>query len=145
MFPNLRTSENFHIVLWLLKDLCWVMDLHVAGVVMVVPTVAMAVHITWQCRDDIGELLHSLSVVLWIVANSIWMLGEFFLSDSTRPLAAAFFVAGLLTVSWYYVVVLPRRLHAKRQDSKDTLHSLPTSAASLMERKVKRRLNSRHP
>lgn len=115
MFMNLRTSENFHIVLWLLKDLCWVMDLHLAGVIMVVPTVAMAVYITWQCRHDIGELLHSASVVLWILANSTWMLGEFFMNDGTRPVAAAFFILGLLTVSWYYVVLLPCKLREQRQ------------------------------
>lgn len=119
MFLNLRANENFHIVLWLLKDLCWVMDLHLAGVIMVVPTVGMAGWIAWQCRQDAGELLHSLSVVLWILANSVWMIGEFFYDDGTRPLAAAFFVAGLLTVSWYYAVMLPRRMRRARY-TKDT-------------------------
>lgn len=109
MLNDLRSSENFHIVLWLFKDLCWVMDLHLAGVIMVVPTVAMAVHIAWRCRHDLGELLHSLAVVFWILANSVWMIGEFFLNDGTRPLAVTLFVAGLFCVAWFYTVELPRR------------------------------------
>ena len=114
MFPTVRASENLHIVLWLLKDLCWVMDLHLAGVIMIVPTVGMALYITWLCRRDLGELLHCISVVLWILANGTWMIGEFFYNDGTRPIAIVFFVAGLLTVSWYYTVMLPRRRRLAR-------------------------------
>lgn len=109
LFKTVRSSENFHIVLWLVKDLCWVMDLHLAGVVMIAPTVGMAAWIAWRCRTEIGEFLHSLAVVFWITANSTWMIGEFFLNDGTRHLAALFFVAGLLCVGWYYLVILPRR------------------------------------
>lgn len=109
MLRSLRASENFHILLWLLKDLCWVMDLRMLGMVMIVPTVAMAVWIAWRSRSDLGELLHSLAVVLWITANGIWMTGEFFYDDGTRPVVVGFFVAGLLTIMPYYLFVLPRR------------------------------------
>ena len=47
MLRSLRAGENFHILLWLLKDLCWIMDFKVLGMIMVVPTVAMAVWIAW--------------------------------------------------------------------------------------------------
>lgn len=115
MNPSLRANENFHILLWLLKDLCWVLDLKVAGLVMIVPTVAMAMVIAWQCRGDVGELLHAVAVVLWILANGTWMIGEFFFEDGTRPLAAAFFATGLLVVAWYYAVVRPRRRRSERR------------------------------
>jgi hypothetical protein len=107
--PTLRATENFHIVLWLFKDLCWVQDLRLLGTLLIVPTVLMAMWIAWRSRDEIGELLHSLAVVFWILANSTWMLGAFFANDSTRPLATVFFVCGLACVAWYYVIVLPRR------------------------------------
>lgn len=106
---SLRANENFHILLWLVKDLCWVLDLKTAGLVMIIPTVAMAIHIAWRTRSDVGELLHSVAVVLWIMANGTWMIGEFYFQDGTRPLAASFFAAGLACVAWYYVVILPRR------------------------------------
>lgn len=116
MFHSLRASENFHIVLWLFKDICWVMDLKTAGVIMVVPTVAMALHIMWRSRRDTGELLHCIAVVFWIMANSTWMIGEFFYDDGTRPLAIGFFVAGILVVLWYYLVLLPKRMMSAGND-----------------------------
>jgi hypothetical protein len=112
MPTSIRANENFHIVLWLLKDLCWVMDLKVAGLVMIVPTIAMAVYIAWRLRHEAGEFVHSLAVVCWIVANSIWMIGEFFYDDGTRPLTTVFFAAGLLLVLCYYAVIRPRELRA---------------------------------
>lgn len=114
LFKTIRSSENFHIVLWLVKDLCWVMDLHLAGVIMIVPTVAMAAWIAWRCRGDIGEFLHSLAVVFWITANSVWMIGEFFLEDGTRPISAVLFGCGLLCTGWYYAVIRPRLAAAER-------------------------------
>lgn len=114
---TVRSSENFHIVLWLLKDLCWVLDLHTAGVVMIAPTVGMAVWIAWRCRAEIGELLHGLAVVCWILANSVWMIGEFFFEDHSRRIAALFFFAGLACVAWYYLVVLPRDRRAAAVDA----------------------------
>lgn len=116
MIPSLRAKENFHIVLWLFKDLCWVMDLKLAGLMLFVPTVAMAVHIAWQSRSDLGEFLHCLAVVCWILANGTWMIGEFFYEDGTRPLATVFFALGLLSVSWYYLVLLPRSRRSERND-----------------------------
>jgi len=107
--PSIRASENFHIVLWLFKDVCWVQDLRLLGTLMILPTVLMAVWIAWRSREDTGELLHSLAVVCWILANSTWMLGEFFANDGTRPWATVLFMLGLACVLWYYVVVRPRR------------------------------------
>ena len=105
---SIRASENFHIVLWLLKDLCWISGWKVAGMVMITPTVLMAIWIAWRGRGHIGELLHSLAVVLWIMANGVWMTGEFFFEDTIRHLALPFFIAGLLCVAWYYLVLMPR-------------------------------------
>jgi hypothetical protein len=112
--PTLRATENFHIVLWLFKDLCWVQDQKLLGTIMILPTVLTAIWIAWRSRADIGELLHSVAVVCWICANSVWMLGEFFANDRTRPLATVFFVLGLLCVGWYYGVVRPRQ-HMRTQ------------------------------
>ncbi len=109
MLRSLRASENFHIVLWLVKDLCWVMDLKVMGMIMIVPTVLMAMWIAWRSRGDMGELLHSLAVVFWIMANGTWMTGEFFFEDGTRPIAIGFFIAGLLSVLPFYTLLLSRK------------------------------------
>lgn len=109
MLRSIRAAENFHIVLWLLKDLCWVMLWKPLGLALFVPTFCMAAWIAWRSRGERGELLHSLAVVFWILANSTWMLGEFFANDTTRPLATVFFALGLACVAWYYGIVRPRR------------------------------------
>ena len=61
-----RHFENFHIVLWLIKDLCWCTLSKTAGVIMIFPTVALAIFITWLHRHSKVELLHNLAVVLWL-------------------------------------------------------------------------------
>ncbi len=106
---SIRSGENFHILLWLIKDLCWVMDQHLAGTIMIIPTIAMALWLAWRLRHDRGELLHAMAVVCWITANSTWMLGEFFWDDGLRPVVAALFLAGLGCVAWHHLVERPRR------------------------------------
>ena len=98
-----RHFENFHIVLWLVKDLCWCTLSKTIGVVMISPTVALAIYITWLHRNSKVELLHNLAVVFWLFANSIWMIGEFFYNDSMRSIALVFFVLGLATAAYYYI------------------------------------------
>lgn len=107
MIRTVRNGENLHVVLWLLKDLCWIMDLRVVGLVMVLPTVWLALWIAWRARKDRSDLFHGAAVVCWILANSTWMIGEFFMNDGTRPLAVVFFVTGLLLIAWHYLMPRP--------------------------------------
>ncbi len=106
---SVRSGENFHIVLWLLKDVAWILGWKPLGVIMFVPTLAIAVWIAWKSRADIGELLHCVAVVCWISANGIWMIGEFWFDDKKRHVAVPFFIAGLLCLGWYYLAVRPRQ------------------------------------
>lgn len=98
LFEFVRKFENMHIVFWLLKDACWVTDFKVGGVVMIAPTLGLALYLTWRLRADRTERLNNAAVSAWICANSIWMTGEFFFNDSLRPYAIIFFVAGFLFI-----------------------------------------------
>jgi hypothetical protein len=98
-----RHFENFHIVLWLVKDLSWCMLSKTLGMIMIFPTVGLAIYITWIHRKTKVELFHNSAVVLWICANSIWMIGEFYYEDKIRHIALIFFVAGLSTAAYYYL------------------------------------------
>jgi hypothetical protein len=109
METKLREYENFHIVLWIMKDTCWLMDWKLAGVIMIVPTVVAAFHITWLSRKNIANLLHNLAVSHWISANAVWMIGEFFYDDTLRPFSAIFFSIGFIFLAVYYFGVLPRK------------------------------------
>jgi hypothetical protein len=111
---NIRKFENFHILLWLFKDLCWVTLSKTVGVFMIVPTLALAIYITYINRKDKAELAHNLAVCFWISANSVWMIGEFYFDDHTRSFAVVFFVLGLLMMLFYYVPLIFRRRFSRR-------------------------------
>ena len=99
---RIRPLENFHIVLWLVKDICWCTLSKSMGVIMIAPTVVFAIIITWKARKVKSEFWHNLAVLFWLCANSTWMVGEFFYNDSTRKYALFFFVLGLISIAYYY-------------------------------------------
>jgi hypothetical protein len=111
-YPKIRKIENLHIALWLLKDTCWVMSFKTAGMLMIIPTVSVAFYLTYKLRDSTTELLHNLAVCCWILANSVWMTGEFYANDGYRPYATVFFISGLLLVAYFYLFAQ----HKKTQD-----------------------------
>lgn len=113
-----RKIENLHIFLWLLKDVCWALDFKIMGMIMIAPTLAVAVAITWQTRKITTELVHNLAVVLWITANCFWMTGEFFGFDEgtwgARHLALIPFSIGLLILLYYYIFLAPSKRFRQR-------------------------------
>jgi hypothetical protein len=70
--------ETAHIPLWLVKDLCWLLTLRTLGVVMAVPTIAVAIIIAIVTRKDKDRFLPNVSIAFWIIANANWMFAEFF-------------------------------------------------------------------
>ena len=98
-----RAIENFHIVLWLIKDLCWCMLWKHVAIFMIIPTFIFAIFITYNGRKSRSDLFHNLAVMLWIVANSVWMIGEFYFHEGLNTVAFIFFILGLLLVAYYYI------------------------------------------
>lgn len=100
-----RLAENMHIVFWLIKDMSWALKFRVLGVTMFVPTLLLALMITWQTRKIRSELFHNLAVTCWIIANGFWMICEFFWEelDYLRYYTAIPFSIGLLFVAYYYL------------------------------------------
>lgn len=105
-----RKTENLHILLWLMKDACWALNLRIPGLIMIVPTLSVALLITWQTRHMVSELIHNLAIVLWITANCLWMIGEFFHWDEDvwhgyglRQFALVPFACGLSLLAWFYI------------------------------------------
>ena len=115
MLKSLREYENLHITLWLLKDTCWVMLWKLGGVIMIAPTLGLAIHIAYKSRKNLHDFFHNIAVCLWICANAVWMVGEFFYEDSFRNYALVFFILGLLAVSVYYVFYFPKRNNPQNQ------------------------------
>ena len=121
-----RRVENLHILLWLIKDACWATSFKTLGVFMIIPTLTVAIVITWQTRKMLAELIHNLAVVFWISANCLWMIGEFFGWDEgkfgLRHMALIPFGIGLAILFYYYVFLTPSaRFNKKMQEKADAL------------------------
>lgn len=70
------------------------------GLIMIVPTVFVAIYLTVKSWSDMKERLHNLAVCSWILANSTWMTGEFYFEDHLRTPAACLFGFGLACILW---------------------------------------------
>ena len=110
-----RKMENLHIVFWLLKDMSWCMGWKTLGIVMVIPTLIIAIVISWRTRQYMSELCHNVAITVWIAANSYWMISEFFHFDTMivygnityKYLAIIPFSIGILLLAYYYLVWKP--------------------------------------
>ncbi|TKB98776.1 hypothetical protein [Pedobacter cryophilus] len=108
--------ENLHIVFWLLKDISWCLFLKPLGIIMIVPTLTIAVIIAYRTRKMVSELCHNLAISLWILANSYWMVTEFLEFDSHlvygdvtfKHLSLIPFFMGVFTLGYYYLYWLPK-------------------------------------
>ncbi len=104
-----RRIENLHILFWLMKDICWCMTWRTLGIAMLVPTLTVAILITWQTRKLKSELFHNLAVTFWICANGYWMIVEFFgVDEKLRIFTVIPFSIGLFFIVVYYAFILPR-------------------------------------
>ena len=101
---NIRQFENFHITLWLLKDMSWLMGWKSLGIFMIIPTLVFAIFIAWKAKRSTSDLFHNLAVVFWIIANSFWMVTEFLHKDELRIFAIIPFAIGLALVTSYYAL-----------------------------------------
>jgi len=115
-----RKMENLHIVFWLFKDISWCMVWRPLGLVMIVPTLTIAVWIAFKNKHFVSEICHNFAIVFWISANSFWMISEFFKFDDKillfgltgKQSAMIPFCIGLLFLIYYYLIWRPRHKNA---------------------------------
>lgn len=102
-----RHYENLHIPLWLLKDTFWMLQWRTLGTIMIIPTITVALIITIKTsREKNDEFWVNLAVLFWIFANSYWMLCEFFHHEEIKNYAGFPFVAGMISVVYFYKIRL---------------------------------------
>jgi len=115
-----RRMENLHIVFWLFKDIAWCMFWRPLGIAMIIPTLAIAIIISIRTRQFMSEFCHNLAIVVWISANSYWMISEFLHFDTRvlfgdytfKHLAIIPFVLGILILGYYHLWWQPRHKEA---------------------------------
>ena len=105
-----RKMENMHIIFWLLKDVAWCMIWKPLGLTMIFPTLIISIVIAWRTREIKSELAHNLAITFWIMANSYWMISEFFHFDTHffmgvegKYFALIPFSIGILVLGYYYL------------------------------------------
>jgi hypothetical protein len=98
---NLRKFENLHIVFWLIKDTCWMLEFKLTGTLMILPTFFLAIYLSVKTIRH-SELFINLAILCWITANSFWMLVEFFNENQLKEFAAIPFILGTFFVTIYY-------------------------------------------
>lgn len=111
-----RKMENFHIVFWLIKDICWCLLWKPLGIAMIFPTLIIAIVISVRTRQYMSELCHNLAIVFWISANAYWMISEFLHFDEVivkgaityKDLTVIPFTIGILVLGYYYIYWKPR-------------------------------------
>jgi hypothetical protein len=96
---NSRLIENFHVLLWLIKDMCWAMEFKLLGSIMILPTLFAAIWILKITKEQ-DEFWVNLAVLFWILANSTWMLVEFFQMGS-KYYCLPFFICGFISFALY--------------------------------------------
>lgn len=102
LLSKIRRLENLHIVFWLIKDTCWMMEFKLLGAIMIIPALFMAIFIVYHTRQSI-DLHINLAILCWISANSYWMFVEFFYNSHWKHLALIPFGLGFLFVIIYYL------------------------------------------
>jgi hypothetical protein len=107
-----RRLENMHIAFWLMKDISWCMIWKTLGIIMIVPTLSVAIYIAYRTKTIKSELAHNLAIVFWISANAYWMISEFFGFDGCNCLERIYrkaygintFTIGAAILLYYYLV-----------------------------------------
>jgi len=108
---KIRKLENLHILFWLSKDLCWCFEWKSLGIAMIFPTLSLCIFTTWKMKKDLTETFHNLAVLCWIIANSYWMLSEFFHFNEVilfgniigKQIALIPFGTGVLILIYFYL------------------------------------------
>ncbi len=98
---KLKSYENLHVIFWLIKDSCWMLQFKWMGIIMVIPTIIIAAVIAFISRKT-TDVYINLSILCWICANSFWMYVEFFTTGELKLWASIPFSLGFVFVGIYY-------------------------------------------
>ena len=101
LLDKLRKYESMHIVFWLAKDTCWMMEFKALGAVMIIPTLFLAVYLAIKTIGT-HDFYLNMAILFWIMANSYWMISEFFFDNAYRQMAAIPFGIGFIFVGAFY-------------------------------------------
>ena len=102
LINKIKKQENLHIVFWLIKDSCWMLEIKWLGILMVGPALFVALRISYLARAT-SDVFINLAIFFWIMANSYWMITEFYFDNLHKNLAGIPFLLGFFFVAVFYL------------------------------------------
>ncbi|NOT35943.1 MAG: hypothetical protein HOP11_01035 [Saprospiraceae bacterium] len=100
---KIKRFENFHILLWLLKDTSWLLEFRIFATMIAIPTIAVAIHIAYlSYKWKKFDFWLQVAVCFWISANSYWMTCELFGYEELENYAVILFVLGFISTFIYF-------------------------------------------
>ncbi|MBA3664136.1 MAG: hypothetical protein H0W61_08015 [Bacteroidetes bacterium] len=110
LWDKIRKYESMHIVFWLIKDTCWMLELRWIGALMIFPTLSLAVYLVYKTLKT-HDVYINIAIFFWIAANSFWMMMEFFNENHYKNFAAIPFGLGFAFVALFYFSGDSKRTH----------------------------------
>lgn len=105
---KIREFEYLHILFWIIKDTAWMMEWRTLGIIIMFPTIFIALWITVKTLKT-AEVYVNLAIFFWIMANSYWMCCEFMGYLQFKNYAVIPFAFGLISTSIYYLKRMKKR------------------------------------
>jgi hypothetical protein len=159
LFRSWREYENVHILFWIGKDCFWCWYVNYMWVLFWIPTLFVAFDfclVSLRGKNMIIDHAHYISQLLWVSANAVWGLGEFWFSvNHDSALAMTAWNRDIrLTFRWYsawvvvsayvplvlmYLIWIPSTIFGRIEDDeeeegrkmlKKPLHGAATSATT---------------
>jgi hypothetical protein len=78
MYFSVRGAENFHIYLWIMKDLAWTQKWYVVSWIFGLSAISWCVVLVYHAFADrnYNEMYMLCALILWLSANFVWMAGK---------------------------------------------------------------------
>lgn len=110
-YYSIRGSENFHIYLWVAKDLCWSQDyFYGSGIFggLALLWVGVLFYHAYQYWF-IEEMYMLVAVFLWLFGNFWWMIGEVYNGDDDihEPQAGGILLGAIVWILIYHSILRP--------------------------------------
>jgi len=109
LLDKIRKYESLHIVFWLIKDTCWMLELKWLGAIMMVPTLFLAAYLMYKTWHMLDVFINT-AILFWIMANSFWMIMEFFNDNQYKYFASIPFGLGFFFVGIFYFQTLRKKV-----------------------------------
>lgn len=124
-FLSVKTVENFHTYLWVLKDLSWTQNWYWTG--LIVGSLAMGlsfiVTVGSLHSKEYANAWHNFAQLLWLMSNFIWMTGDFHdtrfpnspsVYDERSVVSQYIMMFALAWLGVYYLLLRPFNLFDER-------------------------------